>query len=127
MRKARFDPGRVVVEVALKRHRLVCPHCGYSTRARKDTKLSTSVRPRSDASSVTQQAPTRDRDKDRFDYRADDRFHRGNPKKGSPSVNVAIHRALPWKTIMENAIASRSRGGAPRPSVVLEMVDGANE
>jgi transposase len=28
----------VVVEVALRRRRLICPECGYSTRARKDTR-----------------------------------------------------------------------------------------
>ena len=34
---------RVVVEVALRRRRLVCPECGYSTRARKDTRPEDSV------------------------------------------------------------------------------------
>ena len=38
IRKVRFEPGRVVVEVALRRKRLRCPLCGYSTRARKDTR-----------------------------------------------------------------------------------------
>jgi hypothetical protein len=38
VRKVRFEPDRVVVEVALKRRRLQCPLCSYSTRARKDTR-----------------------------------------------------------------------------------------
>jgi transposase len=29
-----FEPDRVVVDVRLRRRRLVCPHCGYSTAAR---------------------------------------------------------------------------------------------
>jgi transposase len=33
-----FEPGKVVVWVALRRQRLVCPKCGYSTRARRDTR-----------------------------------------------------------------------------------------
>jgi transposase len=33
----------VIVEVALKRRRLVCPECGYCTRARKDTRPEDSV------------------------------------------------------------------------------------
>ena len=33
-----FEPGKVVVWVALRRERLVCPKCGYSTRARRDTR-----------------------------------------------------------------------------------------
>jgi transposase len=33
----------VIVEVALKRRRLICPECGYSTRARKDTRPENSV------------------------------------------------------------------------------------
>jgi transposase len=32
------SPGVVVVEVALRRRRLACPHCGYSTRWRYDTR-----------------------------------------------------------------------------------------
>jgi transposase len=43
VRKVRFEPDRVIVEVALKRRRLVCPECGYSTRARKDTRPEASV------------------------------------------------------------------------------------
>ena len=43
VRKVRFEPDRVLVEVALKRRRLVCPECGYSTRARKDTRPDMSV------------------------------------------------------------------------------------
>ena len=41
----RVDIGsdRVVVEVALRRRRLICPECGYSTRARKDTRPVDSV------------------------------------------------------------------------------------
>ena len=41
----RVDIGsnRVVVEVALRRRRLICPECGYSTRARKDTRPESSV------------------------------------------------------------------------------------
>jgi len=41
----RVDIGRdlVVVEVALRRRRLICPECGYSTRARKDTRPENSV------------------------------------------------------------------------------------
>jgi transposase len=38
VRKVRFEPDRVRVEVALRRRRLVCPECGYSCRARKDTR-----------------------------------------------------------------------------------------
>ena len=30
------QPGQLVVEVALRRQRLVCPECGWSTRARYD-------------------------------------------------------------------------------------------
>ena len=43
VRKVRFEPDRVIVEVALRRRRLVCPECGYSTRARKDTRPENSV------------------------------------------------------------------------------------
>ena len=32
------DGGAVQVEVALRQRRLACPHCGYSTRARRDTR-----------------------------------------------------------------------------------------
>jgi transposase len=38
IRNVRFEPDRVVVDVALRRRRLVCPFCEYSTRARKDTR-----------------------------------------------------------------------------------------
>ena len=43
VKKVRFEPDRVVVEVALRRRRLLCPECGYSTRARKDTRPGCSV------------------------------------------------------------------------------------
>jgi transposase len=43
VREVRFEPDRVIVEVALKRRRLICPECGYSTRARKDTRPVDSV------------------------------------------------------------------------------------
>jgi transposase len=43
VKKVRFEPDRVVVEVALRRRRLRCPECGYSTRARKDTRPGCSV------------------------------------------------------------------------------------
>ncbi|MGH3410660.1 MAG: transposase, partial [Streptosporangiaceae bacterium] len=43
VRKVRFEPARVVVEVALTRRRLCCPYCEYSTRARKDTRPVDSV------------------------------------------------------------------------------------
>jgi transposase len=43
VKKVRFDPDRVIVEVALRRRRLICPECGYSTRARKDTRPEDSV------------------------------------------------------------------------------------
>jgi transposase len=43
VKKVRFEPDRVIVEVALRRRRLVCPECGYSTRARKDTRPENSV------------------------------------------------------------------------------------
>jgi len=38
IKHVRFEPDRVLVEVALRRKRLLCPQCGYSTRARKDTR-----------------------------------------------------------------------------------------
>jgi transposase len=38
IRRVRFEPDRVVVEVALRRKRLLCPLCEYSARARKDTR-----------------------------------------------------------------------------------------
>jgi transposase len=37
-----FTAERVVVDVALRRRRLVCPHCGYSTRWRHNTQVHTS-------------------------------------------------------------------------------------
>jgi transposase len=43
VRKVRFEPDRVIVEVALRRRRLVCPKCAFSTRARKDTRPEDSV------------------------------------------------------------------------------------
>ncbi len=43
VRRVRFEPDRVVVEVALRRRLLVCPECGYSTRSRKDTRPVDSV------------------------------------------------------------------------------------
>ena len=43
VKDVRFIPDRVVVEVALRRRRLSCPECGYSTRARKDTRPENSV------------------------------------------------------------------------------------
>jgi transposase len=43
VKKVRFRPGRVIVEVALRRRRLQCPRCEYSTRARKDTRPVESV------------------------------------------------------------------------------------
>lgn len=38
VRSVRFEGDRVIVAVALKRRRLVCPLCSYSTAARKDTR-----------------------------------------------------------------------------------------
>ena len=38
VKEVRFGPDTVIVEVALRRRRLVCPECGHSTRARKDTR-----------------------------------------------------------------------------------------
>lgn len=43
IRAVRFEPGRVVVDVALRRRRLVCPLCGYSTAATRDTRSVDSV------------------------------------------------------------------------------------
>jgi transposase len=43
VKKVRFGRDRVVVEVALRRRRLVCPECGYSTMARKDKRPVDSV------------------------------------------------------------------------------------
>ncbi len=36
VREVRFDPGTVVVRVVLRRQRLACPHCDYTTAARYD-------------------------------------------------------------------------------------------
>ncbi len=36
VRKVRFEPYRVVVDVALRRKKLVCPKCSYSTMAREN-------------------------------------------------------------------------------------------
>ncbi len=38
VKKVRFQPDRVIVEVALRRRRLQCPRCQFSTAARKDTR-----------------------------------------------------------------------------------------
>src|SRR5213078_3152827 len=38
VKDVRFQPDRVVVEVALRRRRLQCPRCEFSTAARKDTR-----------------------------------------------------------------------------------------
>ncbi|HUO71574.1 MAG TPA: helix-turn-helix domain-containing protein [Solirubrobacteraceae bacterium] len=38
VKKVQFGRGTVIVEVALRRRRLVCPECEFSTRARKDTR-----------------------------------------------------------------------------------------
>jgi transposase len=38
VKRVRFGPEKVIVEVGLRRRRLICPECGYSTRARKDTR-----------------------------------------------------------------------------------------
>jgi transposase len=38
VKKVRFQPDRVVVEVALRRRRLQCPRCAFTTTARKDTR-----------------------------------------------------------------------------------------
>ena len=43
VRKVRFEPDRVVVRVALRRRRLRCPRCAFSTGARKDTRHVDSV------------------------------------------------------------------------------------
>ena len=43
VRKVSFEPGRVIVGVALRRRRLQCPRCEFSTRARKDTRQVDSV------------------------------------------------------------------------------------
>ena len=43
VKNVRFQPDRVIVEVALRRRRLVCPECGYARRARKDTRPENSV------------------------------------------------------------------------------------
>lgn len=38
VRAVRFEPGRIVVEVALRRRHLVCPECGHRARGRFDTR-----------------------------------------------------------------------------------------
>jgi transposase len=43
VRKVRFEPDRVVVTVALRRRRLHCPKCSYSTRHRENKQLHDSV------------------------------------------------------------------------------------
>ncbi len=43
VKKVRFQPDRVIVEVALRRRRLQCPRCEYTTAARKDTRNVDSV------------------------------------------------------------------------------------
>jgi len=43
VRQVRFEPDKLVVEVALTRRRLICPLCEYSTAARKDTRPVDSV------------------------------------------------------------------------------------
>jgi hypothetical protein len=43
VKKVRFEPDRVIVEVALRRKKLVCPKCSYSTWARKDKRPVDSV------------------------------------------------------------------------------------
>jgi transposase len=43
VKEVQFEPDRVVVEVALRRRRLQCPRCEFSTRARKDTRPVDSV------------------------------------------------------------------------------------
>jgi transposase len=43
VRAVRFEPGRVVIEVALRRRRLHCPRCEFSTRHRHDLRPVDSV------------------------------------------------------------------------------------
>ena len=43
VRKVRFEPGRVAVTVALRRRRLVCPKCSYSTWHRESKQRHDSV------------------------------------------------------------------------------------
>jgi transposase len=43
VRSVKFEPGRVVVEVALRRRRLRCPKCSYSTRHRESKQHHDSV------------------------------------------------------------------------------------
>jgi transposase len=43
VKKVRFEPGRVVVTVALRRKRLCCPKCAYSTMARESKQFHDSV------------------------------------------------------------------------------------
>jgi hypothetical protein len=43
VRSVCFEPGRVVVTVVLRRHRLQCPKCSYSTRHRESRQHHDSV------------------------------------------------------------------------------------
>jgi hypothetical protein len=43
VKKVRFEPGQVVVCVALRRKRLCCPKCSYSTMARENEQHHDSV------------------------------------------------------------------------------------
>src|SRR3954470_19492685 len=43
VKKVRFQPDRIIVEVALRRRRLQCPRCAFSSAARKDTRNVDSV------------------------------------------------------------------------------------
>ena len=43
VKKVRFQPDRVIVEVALRRRRLQCPRCDFTTTSRKDTRPVLSV------------------------------------------------------------------------------------
>lgn len=43
VRSVSFEPDRVIVSVALRRRRLVCAHCSYSTRARESVQAHESV------------------------------------------------------------------------------------
>ncbi len=43
VRSVSFEPDRVIVSVALRRRRLVCAHCSYSTRVRESVQAHESV------------------------------------------------------------------------------------
>ena len=43
VREVRFEPDRVVVDVALRRRKLVCPKCSYQTMARENEQAHDSV------------------------------------------------------------------------------------